>query len=90
VRRYAGQIKMDQDVHAQHYEAECECIMEERIRPWLRMIHSITPGANILVICSHLESPPQPIEDVAAWSQHVQLLAGCVHSKVHAQPTLPI
>ncbi len=78
---------MDQDVQTQQYEAESEFIMEERIRPWLRMIHSITPGANIFVICSHLETPPERLglKDVAAWSEHVQLLADCVHSKVDAQ-----
>lgn len=81
-QRFTGQDEMDQDMHAQQYEAKSEFIMKVCIRPWLRMVHSITPGAHILVICSHLESPPQG--GVLPWSQHVQRLAGYVHSKVHA------
>ncbi len=66
------------------YQAESELVMKECIRPWLRLVHSITPGAPIVLACSHLESPPPGDgRDIFEWSQHVQRLAGYVFSKVY-------
>jgi hypothetical protein len=69
-------------------DSESELVMKECIRPWLRLVHSITPGAKIILVCSHLESPPVGYSSSdAEWRDHVQQLAECVYDKVCPQCT---
>ncbi len=83
VHQSASQDMADQDIDTLQYQAESELIMTERIRPWLRMVHTITPGASILLVCSHLESPPQGDgRESSEWIKHVQRLACCVYGQV--------
>jgi hypothetical protein len=65
---------------------DADQIMSDCIRPWLRMVYSLTPGAPIMLICSHLESPPEGPDssgtDCAQWRDDVLALAGEVFQKV--------
>ena len=82
-QRDVSQGMADQrDTDAQ-YEAESELVMKERILPWLHLVHSITPGASVILVCSHLESPPPGYGGSdAEWIAHVRRLAACVYDKV--------
>jgi hypothetical protein len=75
-----NQNVMDQEMLA---KSDSELAMKVYIRPWLRLVHCITPGARIILACSHLESPP-PGESRSRfeWTQHVQRLAKFVYDKV--------
>ncbi len=82
VQHNAGQDFTNQ-VSDDHYKAESDIVVKNCIRPWLHLVHSITPGASIIIVCSHLESPPPGSGiEIIEWSQHVQRLAGYVYEKV--------
>jgi hypothetical protein len=58
-------------------------IVQEELQPWLHMVHTQSPGAQVFLVCSHAESPPLHQPDPSAWREHVERLAKDVEEKVH-------
>ncbi len=60
----------------------CFQVVKEALLPWLHLVHSVTPGAAVLLVCSHAESPPADVEDAKWWREYVLDMAQKIYKKV--------
>jgi hypothetical protein len=65
-------------------------VVQDALLPWLHLVHSVTPGAGIFLVCSHAKSPPTDGSDWDAdsWEKNVETMAMEVYEKVLLNPGL--
>mmetsp|Transcript_71377 Transcript_71377/g.190631 ORF Transcript_71377/g.190631 Transcript_71377/m.190631 type:complete len:1308 (-) Transcript_71377:342-4265(-) len=58
-----------------------EVIFQQCLMPWLNLMYSVSPGARVYLVSTHLETPGQGYS-ASCWKQHVSQIADQVMARV--------
>ena len=54
--------------------------------PWLQMMQSQSPGAHLMLVCTHAETPPPDLQGLSDWQGQVVTICDEVGTKVRSPP----